>query len=162
MINAHKGLFRYTCLQLGISSAPGIFQRAIESVLHGIPRVVAYFDDILVSGATQNKHLSTLETVFDQLEEAGLRVQEDKCQFMLPSITYLGYQIDTEGLHPLEDEVQAAVSAQECQELKAYLGLLTYYSKFLPDLSTKLAPSSVPTPLEECFVALEKETSNSI
>ena len=143
VINTHKGLFRYTRLPFGISSAPGIFQRVIESVLQGIPRVVAYLDDILVSGATQDKHLSTLEAVFDRLEEAGLRVQEDKCQFMVPSITYLGYQIDAEGLHPLEDKVQAVVSApspKNVQELKAYLGLLTYYIKFLPDLSTKLAP----------------------
>ena len=74
VINTHKALFRYTCLPFGISSAPGIFQRVIESVLRGIPRVVAYLDDILVSGATQDEHLSTLETVFDRLEEAGLRV----------------------------------------------------------------------------------------
>ena len=87
--------------------------------------------------------LSTLETVFDRLEEAGLRVREDKCQFMVPSIMYLGYQIDAERFHPLEDKVQAIVRApspKNVQELKAYLGLLMYYSNFLPDLSTKLAP----------------------
>ncbi len=32
VINTHKGLFKYTRLPFGISSAPGIFQRVMESV----------------------------------------------------------------------------------------------------------------------------------
>ena len=143
MINTHKGLFRYTRLLFGISSAPGIFQRVMESVLQGIPRVIVYIDDILVSGATEAEHLQTLDQVFDHLEKAGLHVREDKCKFMVKSVSYLGHQIDAEGLHPLSDKVQAvrdAPSPQSIQELKVYLGLLSYYSKFLPDLSTVLAP----------------------
>ena len=143
VINTHKGLFRYTRLPFGISSAPGIFQRVMESVLQGIPQVIVYLDDILVSGATEAEHLQTLDQVFDRLEKAGLRVREDKCEFMVKSVSYLGHQIDAKGLHPLSDKVQAvkdSPSPQSVQELKAYLGLLSYYSKFLPDLSTVLAP----------------------
>ena len=131
-----------TCLPFVISSTPGIFQRVIESVLQGNTRLVAYLDDILMPGATKEEHLRTLEAVFDRLEKAGLRVCAEKCQFMVSSVTYLGYQIDAEGLHPLEDKVHAVVNApssKSVQELKAYLGLLTCYGKFLPDLSTKLA-----------------------
>ena len=61
VINTHKGLFRYTRLPFGISSAPGIFQRVIESVLQGIPGVITYLDNILVSGATEEEHLKTLD-----------------------------------------------------------------------------------------------------
>ena len=81
--------------------------------------------------------------MFDRLEKAGLRVRRDKYEFMVNSVTYLGHQIDPDGLHPLSDKVQAvkdAPSPRNVQELKAYLGLLTYYGKFLPDLSTVLAP----------------------
>ena len=49
VINTHKGLFQYSRLPFGISSAPGIFQRVIKSILQGIPGVVAYLDDILVT-----------------------------------------------------------------------------------------------------------------
>ena len=54
---------------------------------------------------------------------------------MVPSVEYLGYQIDAKGLHPLTEKVEAvkdAPSPRNVQELKAYLGLLMYYSKFLP------------------------------
>ena len=57
VVNTHKCLFRYTTLPYEISSTPGIFQRLMEKVLSGVPRVVVYIDDILVTGAiaeTQN------------------------------------------------------------------------------------------------------------
>ena len=49
-INTHKGLFEYTRLPFGIASAPSIFQRRMENLLQGIPRVCVHLDDILVSG----------------------------------------------------------------------------------------------------------------
>ena len=143
IINTHKGLFRYTRLPFGIASAPGIFQRAIENILQGIPGVVAYLDDILISGDSEASHLKALEEVLRRLEEVGLRAKREKCQFMLSSVPYLGYQIDERGLHPLPEKVKAIVEApspRNTQELKSYLGLLTYYCKFLPNLSTRLAP----------------------
>ena len=72
IINTHKGLFRYTRLPYGISSAPGIFQRVIESVLQGISGVMVYIDDILVTGATQEEHLRALDAVLTRLENANL------------------------------------------------------------------------------------------
>ena len=94
---------------------------------------------------TEEECLKTLDQAFDHLERAGLRVHRDKCKFMVDSIMYLGHQIDADGLHPLSDKVQAvkdAPSPRNVQELKAYLGLLTHYGKFLPDLSTVLTPLS--------------------
>ena len=143
VINTHKGLFRYTRLPFGISSAPGIFQRVIESLLQGIEGVVVYLDDILITGSTEQKHLETLEEVLSRLDKFGLRVKSKKCEFMRSSVTYLGHRIDATGLHPLPDKVQAIKNApapRSVQELKSYLGMLTYYSKFLPNLSTTLHP----------------------
>ena len=62
---------------------------------------------------------------------------------MSQSVTYLGHKIDSEGLHPLPSKVRAVMEApcpSNPKQLKAYLGLLTYYAKFLPNLSTLLSP----------------------
>ena len=143
VINTHRGLFKFTRLPFGISSAPGIFQRAIESLLQGIPGVVVYLDDILVTGSTEEEHLKTLDEVLSRLDSAGLRVKSSKCAFMRESVTYLGHQIDSEGLHPLSDRIKAireAPTPTSVSTLKSYLGMLSYYSKFLPSLSTVLHP----------------------
>ena len=143
VINTHRGLFRYTRLPFGISSAPGIFQRVIESILQGIDSVVVYLDDILISGSTEEGHLQVLDEVLSRLDRAGLRVKKSKCEFMKPSVTYLGHRIDANGLHPLQERVRAikdAPAPTSVSTLKSYLGMLTYYSKFLPNLSSLLHP----------------------
>ena len=139
VINTHKGLFRYTRLPYGISSAPGIFQKEMDNLLAGIPGIVVYLDDILVTGATETEHLQSLEEVLKRLERSGLRAKKSKYLFMASSASYLGHKIDAEGLHPLPDKLQAVKAAptpRNVSELKSYLGLLTYYGKFLPNLST--------------------------
>ena len=143
VINTHRGLFRYTRLPFGISSAPAIFQRVIESILQGIEGVIVYLDDILITGKTTEAHLKALDEVLSRLDTAGLRVKRSKCEFMKPSVTYLGHRIDVDGLHPLPDRVTAireAPAPKSVSQLKSYLGMLTYYSKFLPNLSTLLHP----------------------
>lgn len=62
---------------------------------------------------------------------------------MAESVVYLGHKIDSNGLHPMPDKVRAVCEAPEPRsvpELKAYLGLLTYYSRFLPSMVSTLAP----------------------
>ena len=143
VVNTHKGLFCYNRLPFGVSSAPGIFQRVMECLLKDIPGVVVYLDDVLLTGPSVNEHLSTLNKVLQKLGDAGLKLKKSKCVFMADSVTYLGHRIDSQGLHPLEEKVkalQAVPDPKNVTELKSYLGMLSYYSKFLPNLSSELAP----------------------
>ena len=143
VINTHRGLFRYNRLPFGVSSAPGIFQRAMETLLQGIQNVVVYIDDILVTGTMEEVHLNTLNEVLNRLKKVGLHLKKSKCHFMFPSGLFLGHKIDAQGLHPLLEKVKTIKDApkpRNLYELKSYLGLLSYYSKFLPNLSTILAP----------------------
>ena len=63
---------------------------------------------------------------------------------MQPKITYLGYVIDANGLHPSEDKVtwpsRMPPNLLVCLELRSFLGMINYYGKFLQNLSTKLNP----------------------
>lgn len=71
-------------LPFGVASAPVIFQRTIESILRGT---------ILVTGKTEAEHLQNLEQVLTRLEEAGMRLKQEKCTFLLDSVEYLGHNI---------------------------------------------------------------------
>ena len=134
-INTHKGLYQYNRLPFGVSSAPGIFQRTMENLLQGIPHVVVRIDDILVSGKDELNHLANLENVLSRLSSAGLRLRLDKCLFMQSSVTYCGYVITGDGIQPTAAKVEAIKNAPEpkdVSQLRAFLGLLNYYHRFLP------------------------------
>ena len=58
----------------------------MEGVLRDLPKVVVYLDDILITGHDETDHLQTLEQVLTRLDNAGLRVKQCKCHFMVPSV----------------------------------------------------------------------------
>ena len=142
-INTHKGLYAYNRLPFGVASAPSIFQRTMEGILQGIDHVSIYIDDILITGRSEREHLQRLDEVLTRLETAGMRLRKSKCAFMQSAVDYLGHRIAGDGLHPTPDKIRAITEAPaptNVQQLRAFLGLVNYYAKFLPNLSSVLAP----------------------
>ena len=142
-VNTHRGLYQYNRLPFGVASAPAVFQQTMEKILQGLPRVVVYIDDILVTGRNDEEHLQTLEQVLARLQKYGLRLKREKCSFLTPSVEYLGYLVDKEGLHATAAKVEAVTQAPEprnVQELRSFLGLVNYYAKFIHHLSTITQP----------------------
>ena len=115
----------------------------MESILHGINQVSVYLDDILITGRSDEEHLQRLGEVLTRLEAAGLRLRQSKCTFMQPSVEYLGHRISIDGLHPTPDKIRAiseAPAPTNVSQLRAFLGMVNYYAKVLPHLSSVLAP----------------------
>ncbi|XP_061152316.1 uncharacterized protein K02A2.6-like [Syngnathus typhle] len=142
-INTHKGLYQYNRLVFGITSAPAIWQRAMDQVLQGIPGTQCYLDDIIVTGWDKESHLQNLNAVLTKLEEYGLKANKKKCEFFKESIEYCGHKIDKHGLHKTQDKIEAVVNSPQPEnvtQLRSFLGLVNYYHKFLPNLSTVLHP----------------------
>ena len=100
-------------------------------------------DDTILTGANDVKHFETLDLVLIKLEESGLRLKQAKCTLLAEEVVYLGHRFDAQGIHPVKDKVRALLETrapQNVTELKSYLGLLNYYNRFLPNLSTILTP----------------------
>ena len=76
-INTHRGLYRFTRLPFGIASAPALFQKAMDSILQGVPNTICYIDDILVTGRSDKEHLKNLEEVLSRLRRYGLRLKKE-------------------------------------------------------------------------------------
>ncbi|UYV63015.1 K02A2.6-like [Cordylochernes scorpioides] len=134
VINTYKGLYRYNRLPFGIASAPAIWQRIIEQILSGIPGTLVYLDDILITGESEADHLRYLEAVLNRLNEYGLKANREKCNFFQESLEYCGHVIDKMGLHKTNDKIRAVLDAPEplnVTQLRAFLGLITYYHKFI-------------------------------
>ena len=127
-VNTHKGLYRYTRLPFGVASAPAMFQKTMDVVLQGLPNVICYLDDILVTGKTEDEHLANVERVLERLQQYGIRAKKAKCSFLSMSVEYLGHRVDASGLHTTPSKVEAVQSCpqpQNVQELRSFLGLYT-------------------------------------
>ena len=142
-INTHTGLFTLKRLPNGIHPGPAIFQRIMDNLLSHVPKTVSRLDDILVAGVDEDDHLRTLSLVLERLLAAGFRLNKANCEFLQKCVTYLGHKIDGEELHPTEDKLAAIRDAprpNDVTALKSFLGLIMFYSRFMPHHSTILAP----------------------
>ena len=152
-VHTHRGLYRFLRLPFGVASAPAIFQQAMEQVLAGLDQVVVYLDDILVTGNSTEEHLERLSEVFKRLEAVGLRLKKEKCEFLLDEVEYLGFKINQHGISPSSAKVEAIMSAPEPKnqtQLRAFLGLVNYHRKFVPDLATLLEPLNTLLRDDQC------------
>ena len=136
-INTHKGLYQYTRLPFEVASAPALFQQAMDHILQGIPNVICYLDDILVTGKSPEEHLTNLELVLKRLSEEGMTAKRSKCFFMEDSVEFLGHVISSKGIHPFPaklEAIQASPKPENVKQLRSLLGLVNYdlYLSYLP------------------------------
>ncbi|XP_053550471.1 uncharacterized protein K02A2.6-like [Bombina bombina] len=142
-INTHKGLFQYTRMVFGIAPAPAVWQRIMDEILAGIPHTHCMLDDMLITGENDAAHKANVEAVLQRLQEFGLKVNMEKCEFFCKSLEYCAHVVDKTGLHTTAEKVKALVHAPtpvNVSQLRSYLGLLNYYHRFLPNLAHLLYP----------------------
>lgn len=137
-INTHLGLFRFTRLVFGVASAPAIFQAQMDEILKGIPNVKCYFDDVCIGGRDIEECRMNLEKVLARFEEYNVRVNLAKCKFFETQVEYLGHVIKDGMIMPNEKKVEAVLKAQaprDVAQLQSFLGMINFYSKFIPNLA---------------------------
>ena len=142
-LNTHMGLYRLNRLAYGVASAPALWQRAMDALLRNIPMVECTIDDIIISGHNDEEHLHHLEEVLTRLEKAGLRLNPQKCKFLANTVQYCGHTISKEGIHTMPskvDAIQNAPAPETVSQVRSFVGLVTYYQRFIPDMATMLNP----------------------
>ncbi|KAH0472939.1 MAG: uncharacterized protein KVP18_005262, partial [Porospora cf. gigantea A] len=102
------GLYQFTVMPFGLRNAPATFQRMVDCLLGDLRYggVLAYLDDILVHGATEEGTLTLLAEVFRRLSVAGLTLNLKKCTFFPKRLHYLGQVIEEGLLLPDPSRVQ--------------------------------------------------------
>lgn len=135
-----KGPMRFTRLPFGINAAPEIFQRTMEKVLEGITGIVVYLDDILIFGKTEAELESRTKEVTKRLEENCLTINQNKSIYGKTEIDFLGHRISQSGIKPAVSKIEAIANFRlptSKSELRSFLGLVTYISTSITNLSEK-------------------------
>ena len=129
------GLFVFPRCPFGLKNAGQDFQRMMDAIFGDIPFVFVYIDDLLVASTSKEEHLQHLELVFDLLRENGLVVNRPKCILGVSSLEFLGYTVDSNGIAPLDERVDAIRQTSPpttVKELQRFLGMINYYRRFIP------------------------------
>lgn len=131
---------RYKRLMFGISCAPELFQKVMESVVAGLKGIIVYIDDIFIHGRTQKEHDERLRAVLARLSDYGVLLNERKCIFNVTSLEFVGHRVSVDGVRPTESRIDAIQKFREphnVSELRSFLGLVCYIGRFIPDLATR-------------------------
>ena len=140
----------------------------MSEILRGINWIHAlvYVDDIVVFSRSLEEHQQHLQDVFDRLKEAGLKLKPSKCHFAAKKVTYLGHNFSKEGV-PVDTSKTECVASfpipKNRTDVRSFLGLATYYKRFVKGFSHIAAPlykllgeSTKFEFTEECKTAFEK------
>lgn len=133
------GLFRYKRLLFGVNCAPELFQGIMERILVECPNTVNFIDDILIYGKTEKEHDRCLKKTLETLKQNNIKLNDHKCKYKMKEVCFLGHLLSESGISPSKDKVSAILNCREPktkEELRSFLGLVTYVSKFIPDLAT--------------------------
>lgn len=139
------GHYEFLRMPFGLKNAPATFQRAMNSILGELIGTVCYvyLDDVIVFGRSLKEHITNLGKVLEKLENANLKIQLDKCEFLKKNCEFLGHVITPEGVKPNPDkikEIQTWELPTTEKQIKQFLGLVGYYRKFIRDYAKLTKP----------------------
>ncbi|KFM56688.1 Retrovirus-related Pol polyprotein from transposon 412, partial [Stegodyphus mimosarum] len=160
-----QGLWQFKVMPFGLCNAPATFERLMETVLKGLSyeACLIYLDDIIIVGKSFEEHLENLRKVLQKLKEANLKLSPAKCKLFRQEVTYLGHVISAEGVRTDPEKVSAVKDwrrPENVHQLRSFLGLCTYYRRFVKDFSSIARPLHKLTESKQKFV-WTKECENA-
>ena len=146
------GRYQYLRLPFGISSAPEVFAEIMNKTLEGIENCESAMDDIFIHAKSQAELKKTTEIVIRRLQEAGLTLNLEKCQFNTQRVKFLGHVFTTEGIGADETKIEAIqqiIEPKNPKQVQRFLGMVNYLGKFIPNLSQVTEPLRMLTHKDE-------------
>jgi len=130
------GLYEYLVMPFGLANAPATFQNMINEVLRDLidQGVVAYMDDILIYSPTEDEHVHIVMSILRLLQENGLAVAPEKCEWHTSKVEFLGYIISADGVSMAEDNVQTLLEwapPMNVTAVQSFLGFANFYRRFI-------------------------------
>lgn len=138
-----RGLFQFKVMSFGLVNAPMSFSRLMRKLLHGLPNIENFIDDIIVFTKSWKDHMAALRGLFTRLRQACLTAKPSKCCIGFDRIECLGHVVGNDRLLPHPSNIAAIEKAERPttkKQIRSFLGLVGFYHKFVPNFSAIAAP----------------------
>lgn len=142
------GLYEFLKVPFGLTNAPAVFQKIMNKILGNLRfnKVLVYLDDILIPGKTIEETLGILREVLELFAKHGLKFRINKCYFLHTTIEFLGYEISNSTIKPTNNKICAVEKfpiPENIHNVRQYLGLTSYFRKFIPKYAEQSKPLSI-------------------
>lgn len=131
------GLFEFLRLAFGLRNGSQSFQRFMsQNVLKGLDFLFNFVDDVIIGSDNMEEHEKHLRQVFERFLEFGITINLSKCEFGKSVIEFLGYEVSTDGIRPLDHKVKAIVEfpqPETVDQLRRFLGMVNFYRANIPN-----------------------------
>ena len=139
------GQWEFLVMPFGLCNAPATFQRLMNKVfaMEINQFILVYLDDILVFSKSVEEHWEHLKIVLERLWEAKPFGRIHKCEFLKTHVDYLGYEVSEQVIHASPEKVKAVVNwpkPQTVHDVRSFLGLASYYRRFIHGFSQISGP----------------------
>lgn len=140
-----NGHWEYVRMPFGLKNAPSTFQRVMDNVLREYlyKFCFVYMDDVVIFSKSLHEHLIHLNKIFDKFREFNLKVQLDKSEFLCKEVAFLGHIITPNGIKPNPEKIKAIQAyplPKSVKEIRAFLGLIGYYRRFIQNFAKVVQP----------------------
>ena len=140
-----RGLYEFSRLPFGLITSGAAMQFTMQRILSGLNNKICmvYIDDVVVYGKTIHEHDKNLDLVLNRLLNHGFKLNVQKCVFRKTSVECLGHIVSSEGIKPNPSKIDCLLRKpipKSVKSLKSFLGLCSYYRRFVPSFSKIAEP----------------------
>ena len=152
--STHVGHYHFNVLPFGLCNSCSTFQRLMKFTLRGIGfnRVLVYVDDVVVMGKIEEDALRNLRQVFQRFKDANLKLKAAKCNLFQREVSFLGHVFSEERIGCDQESVRDWQEPSNVTEVRSFLGLASYYRKFIKNFSEEASPLTKLTKKGQPFV----------